>query len=33
MFAIYCILEFILFRAWEFLSPLPNMLKVLATWR
>lgn len=33
MFAIYCILESILFRPWELLSSLPYLLIVFATWR
>lgn len=32
-FAIYCILESILFRAWELVYPLPYLLVVFATWR
>lgn len=33
MFAIYCILESILFRAWELVYPLPYLLIVFAKWR
>ena len=33
MFAIYFVLESILFRAWELVYPLPYLLIVFATWR